>query len=108
MGCGCNKKRKIATNTRNLTTTRGLKIKKDTQVEPTLEILENFYNKRNDFVKVRMKNSPTKQYVQSPTTKLHGLGYMFYGKFKTGDVFYMLEEDFNETIEKINILEEVE
>lgn len=73
-----------------------LKLSANTQILINLHSLYEEY-----FILVKIINTPFEVYIESKSGKLVDYGFVFYGKYKSKDVIYVLTNDFNENIMEI-------
>lgn len=102
--CGCVKK---GTKTSNIQISNNkvfvngnvYSLDEDLQLAATFEILQDLYNENNSkFILVEIINIPFEIYIQSQSQTLIQYGYLFYGKYKSKDILYVLTEDFDNKI----------
>lgn len=74
----------------------------DLKLSANAQILINLHSLYEEyFILVKIINTPFEIYIQSKSGDLINYGYLFYGKYKTNDNIYVLENDFNQEIMEI-------
>jgi hypothetical protein len=105
--CGCVKK---GTKTSNIQISNNkvfvngnvYHLDEDLNLAATFEILQDLYNENNDkFILIKIINIPFDIYIQSKSQSLIEYGYLFYGKYKSEDILYVLIEDVDNKIMEV-------